>query len=59
MSMPRHLSIEMFADEFGVSTRTVRRWLASGVIRGIRVGPKLIRIPRTEAERLMVAPVGA
>ena len=58
MTLPKNYSIEQVAAECGVCERTVRRWLSSGVIRGVRVGPKLIRIPRAEVERLLSAPVG-
>lgn len=38
----RH-SMADVAAEFGVSQRTIRRWLADGRIHGRRIGPRLIR----------------
>lgn len=40
------------ADVLGVSPETVYRWLRDGTLRGIRIGPKLLRIPRSEIERM-------
>lgn len=37
-------TVQDAAEYFGVSTRTVRRWLNSGRISGYRVGPTLIRV---------------
>jgi excisionase family DNA binding protein len=39
------------ARAWGVSPATIRRWFASGLIQGIRVG-KTIRIYRAELDRL-------
>lgn len=36
----------------GVSPLTVYRWLRDGTLRGVRIGPKLLRIPRSEIERM-------
>jgi excisionase family DNA binding protein len=38
---------------YGVSTKTVRRWIASGVLTGYRVGPTLIRVDLDEAAALL------
>jgi len=38
------LSIADAADRLGVSTKTIRRYIAAGTIRAERVGPRLIRI---------------
>lgn len=36
----------------GVHQITVYRWLNDGSLRGVRLGPKLWRIPRSEIERM-------
>jgi excisionase family DNA binding protein len=46
------LSVAEFAALKGVTTRTVRKWIAAGYVKAERVGPKLIRIPASELERV-------
>ena len=46
------LSAAEFAALKGVTTRTVRKWIAAGYVRAERVGPKLIRIPASELNRV-------
>ena len=46
------LSAAEFAAAKGVSVRTVRNWIAAGYVRPTRVGPRLVRIPATELERI-------
>lgn len=36
----------------GVSTRTVRRWIAAGLLPAYRVGPRLVRIDPADLDRL-------
>lgn len=40
------------AKLLGVHYITVYRWLNDGTLRGIRLGPKLWRVPRSEIERM-------
>lgn len=42
----------MFGELVGVSRTTVSRWIRRGYILAYRVGPFLIRIPRTEISRM-------
>lgn len=42
--MTDQLTIPQVAERFGVSTKTVRRWIASGDLPARRVGPRLVRI---------------
>jgi excisionase family DNA binding protein len=37
----------------GLNPITVYRWLNSGTLRGIRVGPKRWRIPRSEIDHIL------
>ncbi|RAU99478.1 DNA-binding protein [Mycolicibacter senuensis] len=56
-SQPRLMSIAAAAEAADVNPRTVRRWLAKGLIAGYRVGPRLIKVDMTELERIM-EPIG-
>ena len=47
---PKWVPITTAADHFAVSADTIRRWLASGVITGERIGPKLIRVDLSSIE---------
>jgi excisionase family DNA binding protein len=42
--MAEQLSIPQVAERYGVSAKTVRRWIASGDLPARRVGPRLVRI---------------
>ncbi len=46
------LTVAQFAALKGVATRTVRSWIAHGYVRAVRVGPRLVRIPATELDRI-------
>lgn len=58
ISTPRHvrriadLSVAEFSDAKGISQKTCRNWIAAGIIRAERIGPRLIRIPASELERI-------
>lgn len=49
---PVWMSIQEVADELGVTTRTVRRWVAAGSLDASRVGPRNIRIRAADVDRL-------
>ncbi len=56
--MGKKLSIQQVADDYGVSTRTIRRYIASGDLRAWRVGANgTIRIDVADLEK-MLRPVG-
>lgn len=42
------VSIQSAAEHYGVSERTVRRWIAEGRLTAYRVGPRLIRVDLSE-----------
>lgn len=56
-SQRRLSSITVAADHYDVSTRTIRRWVARGLITGYRVGPRLIKVDLDEVEGLLT-PIG-
>ena len=41
-------SLEQAARWLGVSVRTVRRYIAAGVLTGYRLGPRLLRVDAAE-----------
>jgi excisionase family DNA binding protein len=46
------LTIIECAEELKISERTLRDLLASGEIRAVRLGTRIVRIPRAEIDRL-------
>ena len=46
------ISIAEAAEGYGVTTRTIRRWIAAGILTGYRVGPTLIRLDAEEVQAL-------
>lgn len=47
-------TIHDVAAEFGVHHKTVRRWLAQGLIGGQRIGPRLLRFNLDEVRSQLV-----
>ena len=46
-------SVAEAAARVGVSTKTVRRWIASGQLAGYRMGPRLLRVDPDEFDRML------
>ena len=46
-------SIEHAADYLGVSTKTIRRYIAAGRVAGYRTGPRLIRVDLNELDAML------
>ena len=46
------------AEYAGVSSRTLRRYIADGRITGYRIGPKLIKVDLNELDRI-ITPIAA
>lgn len=42
------LSVSDVADHYGVSTRTVRRWISNGLLEANHVGPQILRINESD-----------
>ena len=55
ISIPNTLTLtrKEFATAFRLSLRTVERMIAAGKIQIRHIGPRAVRIPRTEAERYL------
>jgi len=49
----RLLRVPEFAERVGLRPSTVRSWILHRRISYVRVGPRAIRIPETEAQRLL------
>ena len=58
-SQRRLVSIPVAADEYGVCTKTLRRWIAAGRITGYRFGPRMIRVDLDEIEQAVLKPMSA
>jgi len=48
-------SISTAAEYLGVADRTIRRWIAAGLLTGYRVGPTLIRVDLNELDGMLHA----
>jgi excisionase family DNA binding protein len=55
--MNPRLSIQETADYLGICSKTVRRYIAEGRLKAVRIGPRLIRVERDSLEALM-RPIG-
>jgi len=53
MSSPRLASQQAGAAFADVNSRTIRRWIAQGLITGYRVGPRLVKVDLDELEQLI------
>ncbi len=52
-SRRQYESVGDAAARVGVSTKTVRRWIASGQLAGYRMGPRLLRVDPDEFDRML------
>lgn len=57
--MVKALSLQEAADTYGVSTRTLRRYISAGRLTAYRIGPRLIRLDADQVRRELIAPVGS
>ncbi|MCC8927138.1 helix-turn-helix domain-containing protein [Rhodococcus sp. I2R] len=48
--MQDYLSIQDVAELTGADDTTVRRWIATGVLKASRIGPRLVRIRRDDLD---------
>lgn len=51
-TLPEAISIQKSAEVLGVSPMTIHRWIAKGFLKAYRIGPRLVRIPRSEIVRM-------
>lgn len=57
LSTRRLISISAAAAELGVCDRTIRRYLASGRLKGYRVGGRMIRVDAAQLD-MALSPIG-
>jgi excisionase family DNA binding protein len=50
----RYLPLADAAEYAGVTTKTIRRWIAAGNLTGYRVGPRLIRVKASELDAMLL-----
>ena len=50
---PTYTSPARLAQDLGVSDRTVRRWIAEGRLKAVRLSERCIRIDSAEVERFL------
>jgi excisionase family DNA binding protein len=51
-SESRYVSLSYAAEILGISERTVRRMIATRVVKGYKIGPRLVRVDLREIEGL-------
>lgn len=54
---PELIGLSEAADRCGLSYRTIRRYVASGRISAVRVGPRLLKVDAADLDKLK-QPVG-
>lgn len=52
-SRRQYESVGDAATRVGVSTKTLRRWIASGQLAGYRMGPRLLRVDPDDVDRML------
>jgi excisionase family DNA binding protein len=52
-----HISIQEAADTYGLSDRTIRRYIAAGRLTAFRIGPRLIRLDPEQVRAQLIGPV--
>lgn len=55
----RLASVALAAEHADCNPRTIRRYIAQGLIRGYRVGPRLVKVDLDEIDRVLVRPIPA
>ena len=53
------MTIAQVAEEYQLSDRTIRKYLTDGRLRGVRVGPRAIRLDPDEVRQALIAPRNA
>lgn len=46
LGLPARVSIQQAAETFGMSEKTIRRWISAGRLKAYRVGTRMIRVDR-------------
>lgn len=54
---PELIGLQAAADRCDVSYRTIRRYIANGRLKAVRVGPRVLKVAADDVEQLL-RPVG-
>nr|WP_082966254.1 helix-turn-helix domain-containing protein [Mycolicibacter sinensis] len=54
---PELIGLTEAAERCGVHYRTIRRWIASGQLKAVRVGPRLLKVDAAQLDA-MLQPLG-
>lgn len=50
---PELIGLTEAANRCGVHYRTIRRWVASGRLKAVRVGPRLLKVDAAQLDAMM------
>lgn len=54
---PELIGLTEAANRCGVHYRTIRRWIAAGRLKAVRVGPRLLKVDAAQLDAMM-QPIG-
>jgi excisionase family DNA binding protein len=55
----RYARLAEAAESYGMSVKTLRRYITEGRITGYRAGPKLIKVDLDELDAVLIRPIPA
>lgn len=50
---PEYVTLPQAAELAGVHYRTARRWVATGRLKAVRIGPKLLKISKSDLQEFL------
>lgn len=56
--MSKYMSVKEAAEQVGVSTQTVRRWIQSGALPALRISARLYRLDQEDFEKFIQSAKG-
>jgi len=54
----KKITMQEAAETYGVSVKTIRRYIATGRLTAERIGPRLIRLDADQVHKQLAEPVG-
>ena len=57
--MPSFLSVQEVASALDVTEMTIRKWIKSGLLRAVKIGPRQFRVRREDFEAFISTPAVA
>ena len=52
--IPQLMSVRNAAEQYGIAESTLRRWMATGKVETVKIGPRLVRIPIASLQGLVM-----